>query len=228
MLAIRKKHKGENDPAVGKALSNVGSIYMRTGRYSEAEPLLLRAKEINAADPKGETDITAGCLMSLGNLYVKMGRFAEAEPLFRRAVEIVEPFGPKLPYYKVAQHNLATFYLAAGRYAEAEPIFKRLLKPYEEQYGRDSTAVGMVLGDLGVISQASGRYEEAEESLQRTVKIFERKLGPENPDVAERLASLASVDAAQGRWADAVLRFLSVTPCPGKVPGAHAPCPCRR
>jgi len=168
---------------------------------------MLRATEINAADPKGETDITAGCLMSLANLYVRMGRFAEAEPLLRHAVEIIEPFGPKLPYYAAVQHNLATFYLASGRYAEAEPIYKRLLKTYEVKYGPESTAIGMVLGDLAEISKDTGRYDEAGEFLQRALRIYEVTLRIDNPDVADKLVSLANLYAAQDRWDDAALLF---------------------
>ncbi len=45
-LAIREKELGANHPNTAVSLNNLAGLYESTGRYTEAEPLYVRAVEI--------------------------------------------------------------------------------------------------------------------------------------------------------------------------------------
>jgi tetratricopeptide (TPR) repeat protein len=88
-LVIREKapsgdHRGEPD---AQSLSNV---YMRTGRFAEAETALKRALDIQERPSAQGIRMSQRVLTNLAELYRLTGRYALAEPLQKRALNIQE------------------------------------------------------------------------------------------------------------------------------------------
>ena len=71
-------------------LNRTGWYLNERGRYSEAEPLLVRALSIREGQLGAEHPDTAQSLNDLATLYQNQGKYAEAEPLFVRALSIFE------------------------------------------------------------------------------------------------------------------------------------------
>ncbi len=97
-------------PSFSLAHFLLGSIYMESARWGEAEPELRTAIWLN--DKSGST------YLALGSCLFKQGRFAEAEQTLLRGNEL----SPNIPQ---GNYELARTYLALGRFQEAEPMARK-------------------------------------------------------------------------------------------------------
>jgi CHAT domain-containing protein/tetratricopeptide (TPR) repeat protein len=174
------------------------------GKYSEAEPVALRAVAL-AERLHGPDHLQVGtALNNLGLLYRAQGRYTEAEPIYLRYLGIREKaFGPDHPNVVTALNNLAVLYKVQGRFREAERLYKRSLAIREKVLGAESPHVGTLLGNLGQLYYSEGRYAEAEVLAKRDLAIRERAPGPDQLDLSRALNNLALIYDAQHRYADA-------------------------
>ena len=107
--------------------------------------------------------------------------------------------------------------LQAGKlYSEGEseaalPYAREALGLAEQKCGARSTAIVILLTDLGAIYQNLGYYAKAEKQLKRVIDIKQAALPPEEenkpgaarPDMIIDLDNLAFVYGAQGKFAEA-------------------------
>ena len=89
-LAIGEKTIDADDTRVATALSNLGSLYHKKGRYADAELLHKRALAFREKALGPEHPDVATSLNNLAALYVDQGRYADAEPLYKRSLAIKE------------------------------------------------------------------------------------------------------------------------------------------
>ena len=73
-------------------LNHVGILYLNLAKYAQAEPLLLRALQINEATMGPNHPEVATILHNLAALLKSTNRFDDAEHLMRRAIMINESF----------------------------------------------------------------------------------------------------------------------------------------
>jgi tetratricopeptide (TPR) repeat protein len=103
-------------------------LYQDTNRLKEAEPLMLRALDIDEASLGSEHPEVARDLNNLAQLYQATNRLKEAEPLMHRALAIDEAaFGPDHPDVARDLNNLARLYQDTNRLKQAEPLMQRHL-----------------------------------------------------------------------------------------------------
>jgi len=188
-------------------LLNQYAIYLQAqARYSQAEPLMRRALEIDQASHGPQHPKVAIRLNNLAQLLQATNRMAEAEPLMRRALEIDQAsYGPQHPRVAVQLNNLATLLQATNRLAEAEPLMRRALEIDEASYGPQHPNVARDLNNLAQLLQATNRLAEAEPLMRRALEIDEASYGPQHPRVAGHLNNLASLLKATNRLAEAEL-----------------------
>jgi CHAT domain-containing protein/tetratricopeptide (TPR) repeat protein len=185
-------------------LNNLGFLYLKQGRYADAEPLYKRSLAIweKALGPSHPNVATA--LNHLGNLYTTQGRYADAEPLLKRALAIDEKaLGPNHSAVAANLNSLAYLYSAQGRAADAEPLLKQSLTIREKALGPSHPNVARALNNLAALYSDHGRYADSEPLLKRSLAIEEKVLGPDHPDVAGTLNNLGFLYQAQGHAADA-------------------------
>ncbi|MBV9231665.1 MAG: tetratricopeptide repeat protein, partial [Chloroflexi bacterium] len=177
--------------------------YLR-GQYREAEPLYLRALQIQEHALGATHPAVASTLNSLANLYWRQGKYAEAEPLHLRALQIREQaLGPIHPEVANPLNSLATLYRGQGKYAEAEPLCQRALQIREQTLGPTHPAVAHSLNNLALLSRDQGKYGEAEALYQRALRIWEQALGPEHSLVSRALHGLANLSRNQEKYEEA-------------------------
>lgn len=195
---------GGADYRLAVALAYLALSYEAQARYTEAEPLYLRALGIYEK-AFGPIHPNIGTLLNnLGVMYRHQGRYKEAEPILRRSLAIREKtLGPEHANVGITLNNLAVLYKAQGRYTEAEHLYRRVLSTLEKARGVDHPSVGNSLSNLAELYREQGRYAEAEPLYRRSLAIREKALGPEHPNVAITLNNLALLCEQQGRYAEA-------------------------
>ncbi len=74
--AISKAEQAQYSLGKAKALSSIGVVYLKTGRFTRASPYLLEALEL--AEQTGDDETIANCYGYLGHLNYNQKKFAEA------------------------------------------------------------------------------------------------------------------------------------------------------
>lgn len=164
---------------------NLGQVYMRLGRESEAEVYFARADQaqqlqqrVNEAQNAISNDPGSPAnWIELGNRLRQAKRYARAIEAYKNGLTIDVP--PGLALYM--QTNLATLYLECGDLAEAANRLEAILRA-------DPTLTAARL-NLGVAYAQDGRLDEAHAEW---VKLLERE--PTHESALAYLAQLDSMD----------------------------------
>src|SRR5690349_23629624 len=77
VLARAEREHGRDHPDVAQSLNNLALLYVRQGRYAEAEPLHRRALAIREKALGRDHPDVAQSLNNLALLYVAQGRYTE-------------------------------------------------------------------------------------------------------------------------------------------------------
>jgi tetratricopeptide (TPR) repeat protein len=196
--------KVNDSPDVATSLDRLAGLYYHQGRYSDAEPLYLRALVINEQQLGANHPNTTTSLNNLAELYKSIGRYIDAEPLLVRALAIREQqLGANHPETATILNNLASLYYSIGRYSDAEPLYVRALAIREKQLGANYPDTAASLNNLALLYSSIGRYSDAEPLFVRALAIKEQQLGVNHPSTATSLNNLASLYSSIGRYSDA-------------------------
>ncbi|MGD1700707.1 tetratricopeptide repeat protein [Dapis sp. BLCC M229] len=116
----------------------MGSLYSKQGRYTKAEPLLLKALEMYKQLLGEEHPDVASSLNNLGNLYSNQGRYTKAEPLLLKALQMKKQLlGSSHPNVANSLNNLGSLYYLQGRYTKVEPLLLKALEIYKQLLGEE-------------------------------------------------------------------------------------------
>ncbi len=128
VLAMRRAVLGDDNPAVGRTLFNLGTTYYLTKDYAAAEPFLEEAvaRMRKAYGPEHPDVVWATAAM--GRNQFRLGRVAEGERNLRWAMDVHDPNGRlgarELTLIGPAMTSLL---MQQRRWAEAEPLALRVL-----------------------------------------------------------------------------------------------------
>ena len=200
-LRALAEHLMEMGVDAGTWIANsVATPLYHLARYTEAEPLMRRALEIDEKSYGPDHPDVARDLNNLAGLMQASDRLTEAEPLFRRALEIVEKsYGPDHPTVANRLHNLGELLYWANRLAEAEPLYRRALEIDEKSYGPDHPHVARDLDNLAMLLDETNRLAEAEPLYRRALEIHEKRYGPNHPSLLDYLSKLEDLLRATNR-----------------------------
>ena len=182
-------------------LNDKAALMYRTGRFSEAVPLLKKAVAIAEKHYGPDHKETASMQNNLAMTYHRAGDFAHAEPLFKQALATFKKtLGPKHAQVASTTNSLAKLYLDMGDFARAEPLLKESLALREKILGPDHKDVATSLNDLAQFYKATGDYKQAEKMYQRAAAIYEKSLGPNHTHLATVLYNLANLYRSVGDY----------------------------
>ncbi len=200
-LKIRKATFGEDSPEVAVSLDNLGTLFTRTNRRAEAEPLLRKSLAIRkkAGGPEA-----ASAMATLANLLRDTGRRKEAEVLFRRALEALEKaHGPNSPLLTATLNGLAMCLHEERKLAEAEALYRRMIAIADAAPVAYQGVGTKGRHNLAAVLLEANRLDEAEKLLKQVLDLEEQTYGPDHPQLAESLNNLGILVRTRGRFAEA-------------------------
>ncbi len=211
-------------PEAARLLHQTGHYLYERGRYSEAEPLYLRALTIRERVLGPMHPDVAAILHDLAVLSYQQGKYPEAETLYQRALVLQEQtLGPQHPDFAKTLNRLGDLYRAQGKYQDSEQFYQRALRIREQVLGPSHPDVARSLDDLAILYHDQGRYEQAEPLYQRALAIREQALGPLHPDVAATLNDLASLYDEQKKYVQAEPLYQQALATREQILGPHHP-----
>jgi tetratricopeptide (TPR) repeat protein len=124
-LRIREASLGAEHPDVAETLNNLGVLYAKMKRYSEAEAIFRRALNVNQRLLGAAHPDVAVTLDNLGVLDYERKRYAEAENFIRQALEIRKKHFPT-NHSTIARSltHLANVLISTKRSLAAEELLK--------------------------------------------------------------------------------------------------------
>jgi serine/threonine protein kinase/Flp pilus assembly protein TadD len=199
---IYRQYHGEEHPDALEAMSHIGWIYIKQGRYHDMERLWSKILPIEQRVSGLGRQLAT--MNGLGVAYFVLGKYKEAESLFNHALELVRDEPDKedffhLPYIRA---NLANVYKAQGRYEEAERLCVK-------------THVGREI--MAAIYQAQGRYAEAEPLFVKALEEARQLRGDEHHNTLLYSVNLVQLYVDQDRYADAQTLFSKALPIARKL-----------
>src|ERR1700730_14959896 len=125
LSAIAEAEKsGRQDTKGAKSWNNLGTLYVDTGRYADAEKFFSRAVELWEKVLGPDDKELAQGLNNLAVLDLKLGRMKEAESLMVRVLAIREKtLPPDHGDIGESLNTLGELNRAQGRYTEAAPLY---------------------------------------------------------------------------------------------------------
>jgi CHAT domain-containing protein/tetratricopeptide (TPR) repeat protein len=202
-LQIREKVLGPDDLLVATPLSELASIYDKTGDYAAAEPLHERALKIKEKVLGGDNPEVASTLQALGSHYQLKGDYQKSEAAFQRALEILDKTGRSDSIiYDSIVGSLGLVYYALGDYAKAEKYYAQSQAIEEKLLGPNNFHLAPLYSNRGLVAYDAGDYAKAEEMYTRALALFE-KARPDKADITGALVDLARVYCTTGSYAKA-------------------------
>ncbi|HRH48390.1 MAG TPA: CHAT domain-containing protein [Panacibacter sp.] len=198
---------GPKDFDFGEAANNTGNLYTFLGAYSDALPLMLRAREIFKDIPLETSNVYAAAGNNLANIYAKMGDLTKAVFIFIDLYEKMLAL-QKSDYNEPCAtllFNLATTYQKQGlkekslRTAlKSSDIFFRLGPNFQSQYLSSLYNIGAVYSFL----------EKSDSALQYFTKGFEiAKKAGNNYQMALFAQLMGNINKRTGKYKDAEKQY---------------------
>lgn len=189
---------------MASALSNLATLYRRSGRFQDAEAFYHRAQR-TVDSVHGVHSGPAGVLRHhFAELYRAWGRTDEAERHARAAVALLENAGEatRLAYIN-SLLTLGIILESKGELPEAEALITRSLALREAAFPPNDPRIAPAVLALASLRLDSSRVPEAEQLLRRALSISQASLGPNHPYCATALNNLAQTAKLGGRFAEA-------------------------
>jgi CHAT domain-containing protein/Tfp pilus assembly protein PilF len=220
-LQTEKKAAG---PEYGTALNAWGDALNRTGKSSEAEPILLQCLEIRKQTPGENHPDYATTLINLGLLYKNTGRFSKAEPLYLQAFEIrLKTYGEKNNDVASVLNSLGNLYSDIGNYQKSEVFYLRAIESWKKSMGEDNPILAIPFNNLGNLSFFSGDYPKAENYYSQALEIKRKTEGQNSQSVGVLLHNLGNVALKMGNLPKATSYFLQSLEIKRKILDAGDP-----
>jgi DNA-binding SARP family transcriptional activator/tetratricopeptide (TPR) repeat protein len=181
--------------AEAHALTDIGLVHWRQGRYTQAGEHLQEALALFRA--AGERYGEARALSNLGLVYRWQGHYAPAIDCHERALRVYRATDDQASQAR-ALDNLGVNHRMQGRYEEAIDHHSRALALYREVGYREGDFDA--LNNIGVLYRMQGRYAEAAAHLEEALAIHQTGGVGE----AEALTDLGDIYRRQGRHDEAV------------------------
>lgn len=158
----------ENDDLVFRVQNTMGGIFLRQGRWDEADRLL-RDLVLPLARRRSEDELCKAMEVH-GSVLVRLCRFAEAEDLFTQELDIAEKHA-RIASVASALNSRGNIYLRQGRYKKALADKERAARIAFTTGNQEQLA--SCLNDIAGIKMEMGEQAGVIELFQRSLRLKE-------------------------------------------------------
>ncbi|MBI5136886.1 MAG: tetratricopeptide repeat protein [Nitrospirae bacterium] len=224
-VTVLKKAHGLHHREVGRALCDLGDLYLKMGRTSAAENHFRDGLSIyERAYGENAIELTKP-LALLAELYSERGILYRAEPYLHRQIDIIaHTHGRDSHLTAEPLRRLAALYLKDGKRVEdAVPLLRMAIANLEHHHRGGHPDIANCRIELGRVFEALHNPAQAETLYTQAVALRDQLLGDSHPDVAEALLRVAGVYLAQNKTTEAkgfLGRALDI--CDAAQPGGSA------
>jgi tetratricopeptide (TPR) repeat protein len=220
---INTKEGGDNNPDSLEAMSQLGTMYLALGMWSQAESLGKRVVENSeAAEEEEEVDVLRRKI-SLAEIYKNTGKHELSQGLAEAVVQRLQEMvaedkeshqaeadtdnhafpSPTLDAMLGAMHTLAMIYRDRGKLKEAAKIGKQVMDERTKRLGDEHPSTLDITSDMALLYEDQGQFEEAQRLGEWVVGTSKTLLGAEHPATLSSISNLTSVLEKMGQLEEA-------------------------
>jgi tetratricopeptide (TPR) repeat protein len=190
-LRLLEQYK-PSDPHIVVVLSNLGTLYVKNGKYKQAEKCLLKALDLAEKRLVRDHPDFLAVLINFAALYQRQKKWALAESYLIRATGIAEhSLRPDHPDRAALLQHLGVVHYRQGKLQEAEMELRRALDIQHAAVAAENfRSVSMSL-NLAKVLTGQRRYDEARILYSDVLPVQERLFGSKAPEVATTLEDFA-------------------------------------
>jgi tetratricopeptide (TPR) repeat protein len=182
------------------SLRAMARVYMASGKYAKAQPLLESALELATSTKAPDSDVCV-CTLDLAYLYKNQGNLFKAEKMCLTGLELQEHiYGRKHPYVALTLRILSDIYKGHGRLQEATKSLERALTIMRAVENEDAPELAPFKVDMARLLVARGELAKAESYFDAGLAVIEESYGPEHLYTTKVLTSVAELYVLQGRY----------------------------
>lgn len=184
-------------------------IYIKKGKFKEAEPFCILAKEIREKVLGKEHRDYSLSLNYLATLYKELGQYDKAEPLALEAKEIrAKNPGKESREYGTTLHLLGMVYYKLGQYEKSESYYLEAKNIFAKTLGKESPEYAVNLTNLAALYNDWGKYDKVEGLYLEAKANQEKSPGKASLDYAATLNNLALFYFKTGQYIKAKQFFI--------------------
>jgi len=249
-LAIVDEARGDLDKAAGRlrrallewpqagpafqasyatSLMNLGELYRKLGRLSEAEEHLVHAMNLSRDMQVEHPQVYPEALCRLAGVYVELDKAAQARPLL---MESIDAFRRLAPDQKAEEARALDFLgavdLLEGQNAAGREHFNEAVNLSLEAVGADHPQTASYQADLAMAYVRTGQYDRAEPLLKRARFVIESHPLYDKVRLGTILAELSIVACAHNKpsiaeeYGRRAVEVLDSSPARGRAAGLLA------
>ncbi len=205
-LQVQIDSLGEEHLDIAMYCDRLGELYMKVGKYAQADSLFTKALDIKVKKlEENHTDITDS-YDNLGKVHYFMGDYKNAIVFFNKTLNIrLEILDKKHPDLAQSYNSLGVLYAITGDYENAIVFFNKALDINIEKFGEEHANVAKSYNNLGNIYQQSGNYEKAITFHNKALNIWSKTLGEKHPDLTKSYNNLGTVYEKTGDHEKAII-----------------------
>jgi tetratricopeptide (TPR) repeat protein len=194
LVEILQQASGVPSADLAVAQHNLGYVYLKLGRFEEAEEHLNKSIELREEADRDHGANLVATLSMLARLYSQTNRFNEAHKVLRRAQYITHLNDGvftlrQLPIVeRIIGLNLADKQLLL---ADQQQRFYYLVN--ENNYSEDDTRLLPALAKLSDWYRKTAQFQNALGTYEKTITLIENQLGDSNVALAQPLRDLSSL-----------------------------------
>ncbi len=210
-LDLRERRQGLLSPDLVRSLQGVALALAGEKRFPEAEPLLLRAESLAAADTRHDGSALITVLAQLGYLYVALGKPEETERITRRMVTLASKAvreSQGTPAAGVVPSGAAGTGESAGAAEEALGFSLGMMNRFLAAAESDPSMPGVpkmrvAQHWLQALSLEDKHPEQVEGEERQALALAVSVLGPRSPETISALTGLGAWQLKQGQLGSA-------------------------
>jgi tetratricopeptide (TPR) repeat protein len=200
-IALWDKAGAKGSIASVATLINLGSLYLRQSRPSEAmrifEQASQRLSDGAAAMPELEAILRSRSAAASGEL----GQTERARQLFEESIAVLRtPVAKSDAALAWALNSFGLLDLDVGRYQDAEVKLREAVSLGEESLGEEDSTTAAYMTNLALALLLRGNPEGADTLLQRARFVIEKHSGPDTPRLVNTLAELSTAQTRLGKF----------------------------
>jgi tetratricopeptide (TPR) repeat protein/class 3 adenylate cyclase len=184
----------EDQSGKAKVYGNLGELYFRQGKYSEAKDYFGQSLEISNR-VKHDATANARVAANLGLTFMNQGDYDEGIR-YMKAQLVVNQRDNDKQGMATLYTNMGIVYFEKGDYDEALDSYKKGLELSEELGNKLLTAIA--IGSIGSIYERKGDYKQAMDNFQRDLELCE-ELG-DKQGIAIALGLIGELYSVEGQF----------------------------
>ncbi|HRG79622.1 MAG TPA: tetratricopeptide repeat protein, partial [Cyclobacteriaceae bacterium] len=202
--AATSLQQGGNSLETAQALTYLGTAFLNTGKYVQAEEQQLMALSLRKDNLPEIHELIAASYNDLGLVYSLID-LDKALDNYEKATMIYEKLhGKEHPKFAIANTNLGVVYLSLELYGDAVNYFETALKIWEKNYPQPHPSKAFVLRYLGETYSKMGNVTAALEYYKKSLSMYQESEGNKHPDVAYMYTLLGNVHKSQDKFDEAL------------------------